>query len=96
VFFVYVLRCADESLYVGHTDDLQARKKAHDDGFASSYTAIRRPTALVYSEPFSSRADAIRREKQLKRWSGQKKKALIDGDLERVKTLGKCRTAATD
>jgi predicted GIY-YIG superfamily endonuclease len=87
--FVYILRCCDDTLYVGHTDDLDARLKAHGDGVASNYTAARRPVELVYGESCSSQAVAVRREHQLKRWSAQKKQALIAGNTVRLKALSK-------
>jgi putative endonuclease len=55
------------------------------------YTARRRPVELVYSETFESLASAIGREKQLKRWSSQKKEALITGDVAALKQLSKRR-----
>jgi predicted GIY-YIG superfamily endonuclease len=73
VFFFYILRCADDTFYVGHTDDLESRTALHNAGFAADYTARRRPVALIYSEAFATREDALSRERQVKRWSGKKK-----------------------
>ena len=87
--FVYILQCSDKSFYVGHTGSLTLREHAHNQGTAAQYTAARRPVRLVYSEAFESLSDAVKREKQLKRWSGQKKEALIHGDLRALKRLGK-------
>jgi len=87
--FVYILRCSDNTLYVGHTDDLGARLQVHNDGHATKYTAARRPVCLAYSESFSTQAEAITRERQLKRWSAKKKEALIAGDLAILKQLSK-------
>ena len=89
--FVYILRCSDNSFYVGQTDNLTARERAHNEGTAAQYTARRRPVKLVYSEPFESRIAAVEREKQLKRWSGKKKEALISGDGSALKQLSKRR-----
>ena len=50
MFIVYILRCADRTLYVGHTHDLAAREKAHNDGTAAAYTAKRLPVCVVYSK----------------------------------------------
>jgi predicted GIY-YIG superfamily endonuclease len=50
LFFFYILRCADETFYVGHTDDLEDRTALHNAGFAAHYTAQRRPVVLIYSE----------------------------------------------
>jgi predicted GIY-YIG superfamily endonuclease len=76
--FVYILRCVDETLYVGHTDNLTSREQTHNDGRGASYTARRRPVRIVYAERHPS--TAIARERQLKRWSREKKEALIRDD----------------
>jgi putative endonuclease len=89
--FVYILRCADHTLYIGHTDNLPARKQEHNDGTAARYTARRRPVIVVYAEEHASTARAIARERQLKRWTANKKEALIAGDLKTLKTLSKRR-----
>jgi predicted GIY-YIG superfamily endonuclease len=79
--YVYVLRCADDSLYVGETTDLQTREQHHNDGRGGSYTAQRRPVSIVYAERYSSREEALKRERQIKRWSLRKKKLLVEGDV---------------
>jgi predicted GIY-YIG superfamily endonuclease len=84
VYYVYILSCADGSFYVGSTQNLITRIKTHD---GASHTFKHRPFRLVYSERFLSRTDASARERQLKRWSHQKKAALIAGNLERLKRL---------
>jgi predicted GIY-YIG superfamily endonuclease len=77
---VYILRCADTSLYVGLTNDVAARLARHNEGRGSVYTAARRPVSLVYSESHATRAAARQRERQIKRWTRAKKDALITGD----------------
>jgi putative endonuclease len=72
-----MLRCADGSVYAGWTNDLEARLAAHNDGSGSKYTRSRRPVALAYCEPFPSKAEAMRREAQLKRLTRSQKLALI-------------------
>ena len=89
--WVYILRCADASLYVGHTDDLEARERTHNEGRGGSYTARRRPVRILYSERIPSLDDARRRERQLKRWSGQKKEALVAGNATELKRLSRRR-----
>ena len=79
--WVYILRCGDNSLYVGHTSDLGSRVESHRIGLGASHTSLRLPVDLVYSEHHRSLMDARRRERQLKRWSAQKKAALIAGDF---------------
>lgn len=78
--FTYILRCADDTLYVGHTDDLASREQTHNDGRGAAYTARRRPVRMVYAEQHQSATGAIARERQLKRWSREKKEALIRDD----------------
>src|SRR5688572_14211091 len=85
VHFVYFLRCADDSLYVGSTHDPQTREDFHNSGLGALHTARRRPVALVYTEAFRTTAEAVKRERQLKRWTRVKKQARIDGDLEKLK-----------
>jgi len=89
--FVYILRCADDTLYVGMTSDLQSRLQLHNSGLAVQYTASRRPVVLVHSEAFNTNAAARERERQLKRWSGKKKAALAAGDRAALKSLSKRR-----
>jgi putative endonuclease len=91
-YYVYILRCADGSFYVGSTHDVAARIARHNEGRAATYTAIRRPVALVYTEAFSDQLSAMRRERQLKGWSHQKREALINGDATRLHQLSKRRT----
>ncbi|MGE3275236.1 MAG: GIY-YIG nuclease family protein [Vicinamibacterales bacterium] len=85
--FVYVLRCANGALYIGETADLARRLEQHRDGSASGFTASRRPVALEYFERHETRAAALERERQLKRWSRAKKEALIAGDVTLLKQL---------
>lgn len=75
--FVYLVRCADGSLYTGYARDPQAREQAHNRGRGARYTAGRRPVTLVYAEPCDSRSAALRREHELKRWTRAQKLALI-------------------
>ena len=83
--YVYILRCADDGFYVGETHDLAHRLAQHQEGAASRYTAQRRPVELAYSEAHPDRQSALARERQIKRWTRAKKKALIVGDLQTLK-----------
>jgi putative endonuclease len=85
--WVYILRCSDGSLYIGHTADPVGREKIHNEGRGGLYTARRRPVRLVYSEPHDLLSAAIARERQLKGWTRAKKEALIAGDLRALKHL---------
>jgi putative endonuclease len=89
-FYVYMLHCGDESYYTGITNSLERRMNEHIAGYDElSYTHNRQPVKLVYSEIFQWVEDAIKREKQIKGWSRNKKEALIKGDFELLKKLSK-------
>ena len=90
-FWLYVLQCADGTLYVGHTDDLDERMRQHDAGKADSYTASRRPLRLLHAEEFGSRYEALGMERKLKGWGREKKLAYIAGDWKRVGELARGR-----
>ena len=74
--FVYIVRCADDTLYTGYARDPKKREDAHNQGRGARYTCGRRPVSLVYSEAFASKSAALRREYELKQWNRQKKLAL--------------------
>ena len=88
-WFVYILKCLDNSFYIGQTSNLEKRVIAHNAGNGPKYTAVRRPVKLVYLESFTSHDKAIKREKQLKKWSRVKKQSLINDDIENLKKLSK-------
>jgi len=89
MFHVYILRCRDGSLYVGHTDDLEKRMTEHAEGVASAYTFARRPFELVWTEEFGRRDEAFERERRIKGWVRRKKEALIRGDVETLRCLAR-------
>jgi len=76
-WFVYLLRCADGSLYTGITNDMPRRLKQHNAGTASRYTRSRLPVVLVYQEPQASQSHALKRELAIKGLSRQEKEAMI-------------------
>ena len=89
VHFVYIVRCADGTLYTGYARDPKARVKVHNTGRGARYTAGRRPVRLVYSESFESVGDALRREYALKQRSRAQKELLISRRRSRrVKSAG--------
>jgi putative endonuclease len=65
--FVYLLRCADGTLYCGWSTDPERRLRQHQAGTASRYTRTRLPVQLVYSREFASRSEAMREEARIKR-----------------------------
>ena len=79
-FLAYMLRCNDNSYYVGHTDDLDLAIAQHQTGTRDDYTAKRLPVVLAWSAPFADRDAAFAAERRLKGWSRAKREALIAGD----------------
>ena len=88
-YFFYILKCSDGSFYVGSTTNLENRVRTHNQGEGATHTAKRRPVQLVYQEEFKSLDDAVKRERQVKKWSRAKKEALICGEKESLKKLSK-------
>lgn len=76
--YTYILRCVDDTLYCGWTNDLTARLAAHNSGKGAKYTRGRGPVTLVYSEIFPTQSEAMRREAEIKRLSRAQKQALIE------------------
>ena len=74
---VYMVRCADDTLYTGITNDLTARLERHNAGQGAKYTRSRRPVALVYQEPAADRAAAQRREYGIRKLTASQKRSLI-------------------
>ncbi len=79
-FWAYVVRCADDSYYTGHTDNLEHRIGQHNLGEISGYTQTRRPVELMWCQDFGSRQEALAAEFQVKGWSRRKKEALARED----------------
>ncbi|WP_082444213.1 TrmH family RNA methyltransferase [Sphingomonas sp. Leaf242] len=79
-FWAYVVRCADNSYYTGHTDNLERRIGQHNLGEISGYTQTRRPVTLMWCQDFGSRQEALAAEFQVKGWSRRKKEALARED----------------
>lgn len=90
--YVYILLCSDETLYVGVTNNLEKRLSQHNDGvIPNSYTYFRRPCKLMYWEAIQNPNKAIAREKQIKRWSRNKKWALINNNETLLHQLSACK-----
>ena len=74
---VYILRCADNTLYTGITCDIESRLEAHNNGTGAKYTRGRLPVRLIYQETAADRGSALRREDAIKRLSRAEKLALL-------------------
>jgi predicted GIY-YIG superfamily endonuclease len=76
-WYVYILRCADRSLYTGTTTDIDARVRTHNTGKGAKYTRGRRPVVLVYREAVDGRGAALKREHALRRLTAAAKRRLV-------------------
>ena len=81
--YVYILECADNSLYVGATNNLEKRLLQHNESRRGAhYTKIRRPVKLVHVEKLKTLREARQREKEIKSWRRDKKLALVLNERE--------------
>lgn len=76
-WFVYILRCRDDTLYTGITEDIPRRMETHNSGKGAKYTRGRGPVELVYQEEFSTKGEALKREFAIKQLTRQQKLELI-------------------
>ncbi len=80
MYYVYILECADTTLYIGSTNDLEKRILNHNTSkVGAKYTRARRPVALKYNETFEDKSLAMKREHELKQLTRAQKLALISG-----------------
>lgn len=94
-FWVYILKCADDSHYVGHTEDLEARIGKHARREIPGYTSSRLPVNLVFSQEHPTRNEALSTERQIKGWNRKKKEALIRGDWNEISRLARSKNNDT-
>ena len=88
---MYILLCEDNTYYTGSTIDLDKRLKEHMAGKGANYTSTRLPVQLVYMESYKRVSDAFKREKQIQRWSHEKKQALIEGNYTQLHVSAICK-----
>jgi putative endonuclease len=77
-FYVYILLCRDGSFYTGYTKNVDERMRLHTCGKGARYTKIHRPSRVAYVEAMASRAEAMKRERAIKKLSHQQKIDLVD------------------
>jgi putative endonuclease len=87
--YVYMLRCADGSYYVGSTSDLERRVYEHNEGLGAVYTRRRRPVQLVWHAEYADGKEAFFWEKRIQGWSRAKREALIRGEYAALPALSK-------
>ncbi|WP_288989234.1 GIY-YIG nuclease family protein [uncultured Sphingopyxis sp.] len=88
-FWTYMLHCRGGAFYIGHTDDLERRVAQHASGAVAGFTSDKLPVALVWSQDFPTRIEALEAERRIKGWSRAKKMALIRGDWLQISRLAK-------
>lgn len=90
IYYVYIVKCSDNSYYTGFTNDLERRINEHNGGVnPASYTHTRRPVKLVFYNEFNDVNQAIQFEKQVKGWNRKKKEAIINDNWELLPELSK-------
>ena len=77
MWFVYILKCVDDSLYTGYTDNLEKRFEKHKSGKASKYTRSHKPKEIVFFEKYDKKIVALRREREIKKLERKEKLSLI-------------------
>lgn len=87
MWYVYIIRCQDASLYTGSTTDISRRVNEHNRKKGGACTRARLPVKLVYKELHETKSQAFKRESQIKSWTRKKKLALIKGDKELLKKV---------
>jgi putative endonuclease len=92
VGYLYIVRCADGTPYVGSTTNVEYRLSQHQAGLGGDYTSARLPVILVYTEEYATIYEAFLREREVKGWSRSKKEALIHGRYDLLPPLAKSRS----
>ncbi|WP_083777474.1 GIY-YIG nuclease family protein [Coraliomargarita akajimensis] len=88
-FYTYILRCENDRLYVGSCQKLQERFQAHLEERGAAFTRRHKPLSIAFSKCYPSRAEAMARETQIKKWSRAKKQALIEQNSSELKRLSR-------
>jgi putative endonuclease len=82
-FYVYILLCMDGSFYTGYTGDLNERIRQHENGKGAKYTKSHRPQKVAYMELFNSRSNAMKREREIKKFTHQQKQELVNSKAKK-------------
>ena len=78
IWYVYIIKCKDNSLYTGITNNLSKRLEVHNSGKGAKYTKTRLPVKLVYKEIYRTKEESLRRESEIKKLKRREKLALFD------------------
>jgi putative endonuclease len=92
MYFVYIIRTLDDTLYIGVSQNLGQRIDSHRSGKGAGWTKAHPGACCVYTEPHAILGSARRREAQPKGWTRAKKEALTGGDLTTLKNLSRCKS----
>ncbi|MFC1582809.1 GIY-YIG nuclease family protein [Planctomycetota bacterium] len=87
MYYVYILKCADGTLYTGQTNDVDRRVAEHNAGKYCRYTFPRRPVNLVFSHCFKDRGDALRAEYRIKQMPRKDKLRLLEKDSKILRKM---------
>ena len=96
MYYLYIIKNSSDKLYVGVTKSIKKRLIRHNQGYGSKYTSVNTSYSCVYKESFDLLSSAMKREKQIKKWSRAKKFALIEGDADLLKQLSGSHRQAQD
>ena len=77
MWYMYMVKCQDDSFYVGMTENIKERIARHNHGKGSAYTRLRRPVRLVYFEQYQNKTEVVQREREVKKFSKVNKEQLI-------------------
>ncbi|MFA6170198.1 MAG: GIY-YIG nuclease family protein [Candidatus Margulisiibacteriota bacterium] len=91
MYYLYIVECQNKAFYTGITNNLKRRVLQHQSGEGGHYTSCNPAVKLRYFEEYNSRAEAAKRERQIKGWSRIKKLALIKGDKGILKAAARCK-----
>ena len=82
MYFIYIVKCKDETYYTGYTTNIEKRIKAHNEGKGAKYTRGRLPVKLVYWEQYEEKAQALKREYAIKQLTRKQKQQLIRRSID--------------
>lgn len=95
-YYVYIVKCTDQSFYTGITNNIGRLLYGHNHGInPDCYTYKRRPVQLMFVQDFTNPKDAITAEKQIKGWSRKKKEALFQDDWNKIHELSECKNSTS-
>lgn len=86
MYYVYLMRCKDGTIYTGITTNVKRRFEEHKNGRGGHYTSSHKVEKILYTEKYETRGEALKREAEIKRWHREKKQKLINGEMNMKET----------